>query len=410
MSDIVDWLQTSYGKNAIAVARRARAVSPDPLAVASCLNRELDLPSTYRAAATLQAELQDRLIARWGEAPEWLLTRDGIEQATAPAVRTWRSRLIANLGVTRIADLGCGLGFEAASFREAGMQVVAVERDMETAAVTKLNLRPLGVEVREFDVAADVEQLERVVDETDAVFVDPARRDSSAAKSVDGSSGNRVTDPDSWSPSWSWVLELAKRQPKLVAKVAPGIDKSLIPADAHTTWFQHRGTLVEASVWFGGFGLTAGTSAVAVDRFGEKAEIFSTELSNQEIGKVSKFILDPVGAVTRSSLVTQLAHRTQSHRLDEHIGYLSCEQEPADSPLFTTYEVIGTSKVDEKALAAALADADARDVQIQARGWKGDIDALTKKLRRPLNGTRTISVLIARIGDKHTAIVCQRLN
>ena len=87
MTEIVDWLQTSYGKDAITAARRARAVSPDPLAVAACLNRELDLPSTYRQAATLQAELQDRLMARWGEAPEWLLTRDGIEQATAPAIR-----------------------------------------------------------------------------------------------------------------------------------------------------------------------------------------------------------------------------------------------------------------------------------------------------------------------------------
>ncbi|MEY3407081.1 MAG: hypothetical protein RL038_142, partial [Actinomycetota bacterium] len=87
MSEIVDWLQTSYGRNAIEVARKARAVSPDPVAVASCMSRELDLPSTYRAAATFQAELQDRLIDRWGEAPDWLLTRDGIEQATAPAVR-----------------------------------------------------------------------------------------------------------------------------------------------------------------------------------------------------------------------------------------------------------------------------------------------------------------------------------
>ena len=98
------------------------------------------------------------------------------------------------------------------------------------------------------------------------------------------------------------------------------------------------------------------------------------------------------------------------YSLDEQIGYLSCDTEPNDSPLFTTFEVIDSFKFDETRLAQALAEADARDVQIQARGWRGDVDALTKKLKKSLRGTRTISVLTARVGDAHTAIVAQRLN
>lgn len=410
MTDVVDWLQTSYGKDAIAIARRARSVSTDPVAVANCLNRELDLPSSYRAAATLQAELQDRLIARWGEAPEWLLTWDGIEQATSPVIRKWRAARLAELGVTSIADLGSGLGFESATFKVNGMSVIAVERDLETAAVAKLNLKTAGIEFQQFDVVTDPEALDTVLEKVDAVFVDPARRDPNAARSIDGLSGNRVSNPIDWSPNWNFVLELAQRKPKLVAKIAPGIDKSLIPNDAHTVWFQHRGSLSEASVWFSGFGFQPGTTAIAVNRHGDTAELTSTDPARDKVGKIKKFLLDPVGAVTRAGLVQQLAHLTNSHRIDEHTGYLSCDEEPLDSPLFTTFEVSSSFKFNEKKLASKLKELEARDVQIQTRGWRGDVDLLTRKLKKNLNGTKTISVLIARIGDEHTAIVGQRIN
>jgi hypothetical protein len=410
MTDVVDWLQTSYGRDAIAIARRARSVSTDPVAVANCLNRELDLPSSYRAAATLQAELQDRLIARWGEAPEWLLTWDGIEQATSPVIRKWRAARLAELGVTSIADLGSGLGFESATFNDIGMSVIAVERDLETAAVAKLNLKTAGIEFQQFDVVADREALDAVLQKVDAVFVDPARRDPNAARSIDGLSGNRVSNPIDWSPNWNFVLELAQRKPKLVAKIAPGIDKSLIPDDAHTVWFQHRGSLSEASVWFSGFGFLPGTTAIAVNRHGDTAELTSADPARDKVGKIKKFLLDPVGAVTRAGLVQQLAHLTNSHRIDEHTGYLSCDEEPLDSPLFTTFEVSSSFKFNEKKLASTLKELEARDVQIQTRGWRGDVDLLTRKLKKNLNGTNTISVLIARIGDEHIAIVGQRIN
>ena len=58
--------------------------------------------------------------------------------------------------------------------------------------------------------------------------------------------------PTDWSPSWQWICALAEQQPRVVAKIAPGIDKSLLPADSQTTWFANEGVLVEASVWFSG--------------------------------------------------------------------------------------------------------------------------------------------------------------
>lgn len=410
MTEIVDWLMTPHGQSAIDTAVRVRKTTADPLALAATLDRELGLPATYRAAASLQADLRQRLIDRWGEAPDWLLTRDGIEQATHPIVRRWRSARLAALGVKRIADVGCALGFESGSFAAAGMSVRAVERDVETAAVAVLNLKKYDARVDLFDVVADADALEVVLADVDAVFVDPARRDASAARSVDGRSGNRVTSPSEWSPSWDWVCALGERQPWLVAKAAPGIDHELLPAESQTTWFAIRGVLVEASVWWPGFGLTPGRQAIAVDRHGDMAQIDSTMPTSDAVGGVGAFVLDPAPSVTRSGLVTTLAAVVGAHRIDENIGYLSCDVEPEDSPLFTTFEVLSVVPLDEKKLKAELLRVGARDVQVTARGYRGDIDALTKSLKKGLAGDKVISVLIARIGDSMTSIVAQRLN
>ena len=106
---------------------------------------------------------------------------------------------LAELGVTAIADLGCGLGFEAASFVAAGMRVIAVERDVESMLFASHNLAAAGVPVRQFDVVADMAALAAVLTEVDAVFVDPARRDPAAARDLLGNTA-RIAVPTDWSP------------------------------------------------------------------------------------------------------------------------------------------------------------------------------------------------------------------
>ncbi len=406
MSEIVDWLQTDHGQSAVEMAQEALKTGTDPLKLAAELDRRFSLPASYRTACALQAELRNRLVVRWGEAPKWLLTRDGIEQATHPLVRTWRSQKLKGLGICSIADLGCGLGFESASFAQAGLSVISVERDVEVHAIAQKNLK--GDEVHRFDVVTDTEYLNAVFEKVESVFVDPARRDANAARNIAGNSGNRVTNPSDWSPSWDWVLETAKTKPKLIAKVAPGISHDLLPNDSHTYWFAIRGSLVEASVWFEGFGIKPGKSAITINRFGDFEEISDADLSSDAVGPIGKYVLDASPAVTRAGLVQQLAAKTKSHRIDEHLGFLSLDTEPIDSALFTTYEVLETFEFDEKKIAQALKSHKAYDVQVIARGYRGDVDELSKQLKKGLAGDKLVCLLLARIGDKTTAILTQR--
>ncbi len=406
MSEIVDWLQTEHGQSAIEMAQTALQAGSDPLKLAADLDRHFSLPASYRTACALQAELRNRLVMRWGDAPKWLLTRDGIEQATHPLVRTWRSQKLKDLGISSIADFGCGLGFEAASFAQAGLKVMAVERDIEVHAIAQKNLKPM--DVHRFDLVKDADYLESVLNDVECVFVDPARRDPKAARNISGNTGNRVTNPSDWSPSWNWVLDLGIRKPKLIAKVAPGIDHDILPADSHTYWFAIRGTLVEASVWFNGFGIKPGKTAITIDRYGDYVELSDADLASDKIGAIGKFVLDASPAVTRAGLVQQLAAKTNSHRIDEHLGFLSLDDEPGDSGLFISYEVLETMELDEKKIAEALKAHNAYDVQIISRGYRGDVDALTKKLKKGLAGDKLVCLLLARIGDKTTAILSQR--
>ena len=81
---------------------------------------------------------------------------------------------LQQMGVQRIADLGCGLGFESGSFLDAGMGVRAVERDVETAAVAVLNLRGRDARVDLFDVVEDSQALDVVLAD---IFGEKSQRD-----------------------------------------------------------------------------------------------------------------------------------------------------------------------------------------------------------------------------------------
>ncbi|HQD22763.1 MAG TPA: SAM-dependent methyltransferase, partial [Arachnia sp.] len=80
-----------------------------------------------------QAVLRRKAAAKFDRADEMLFTRDGLEQATRRAVARWRARRFVDAGVTEVWDLGCGIGADAMAFLEAGLRVVAVDADPETA-------------------------------------------------------------------------------------------------------------------------------------------------------------------------------------------------------------------------------------------------------------------------------------
>lgn len=113
-----------------------------------------------------------------------------------------------------VVDLTMGLGVDTLYMAHAGKKVIGIERDQDTYDVTKHNLTELGEDVQCVNTSA--EEFLQLDFNTDAFFIDPARRSQS---------GGRVYGFDQCSPN---ILELlptmAKRARWLLIKASPMLD------------------------------------------------------------------------------------------------------------------------------------------------------------------------------------------
>ena len=124
-------------------------------------------PELVRSALE-QVDLRSGLDSHWPA--DWLLTRDGAEQASHPLVARFHAQIVAESGVSSIVDLTAGIGSDCAAMAERGIAVIAIERDPRTLAALTHNLSQYS-EARIIDGDSDV-----VAPTSDAYFVDPARR------------------------------------------------------------------------------------------------------------------------------------------------------------------------------------------------------------------------------------------
>ena len=377
----------------------AAAAGGGGFALAGMLEQRFGLTPEQRTAVLAQAELRARAVDRWG--PAWgsrFFTRDGLEQASRPAVAAWRAARLRDAGVQSIADLGCGLGFESLAFAAAGLAVVAIERDHDTAAFAAANLRDTSARVIVDDVVT------MTLPDCDAYFVDPARRDPDAPRAIDGQSGHRFTNPDDWSPSWSWVCALDK--PRVVAKVAPGIPHERVPDNASAIWMQCDGDLVEASVWFNELRSDARRTSIAIAGNTVVEHLTSNDPERTDIGAIDDYLYDINGAFTRAGLVTQLAAQLEAHRIDARLGFLSSSVH-TPTHAARVYSVRESLPFDSKRVVHALRALDAGNVTILKRAFAADTDLLRRQWMKKLSGDGEFVVVLTRLGDEPRAVICE---
>ncbi len=401
----VIWISSAEAGEALHWAETA--TDRDPLRLGAALVQRFGLSPAQRAAVLTQVDLRARAAQRWHtDVTDCLFTRDGLEQASRPAVAAWRAQRLAEFGVRAVADLGCGLGFESRAMADAGLRVTAVEIDSETAALAEANLANRNARVLVGDIT-NSNTLDEALHGVEAVFLDPARRDPAAPRSIDGLSGHRISEPEQWSPKWSWITSLAAHVPRTVVKVAPGIDHALIPDGGSAVWTSIDGDLVEASIWFPSFKGLPHHAANAMHGH-DIAVLDSSMPTCDTVTPVSSYLLDVAPVVTRSGLVTTLAHAAQATRIDEHIGYLTCEQTPEASPFYTAYRVLETMPFDRKRIADSLHALGCGSLTVMKRGFAADTEQLRKHWLKRCNGSVEVTVALTRIGDAPTAIICTR--
>ena len=420
----VEWLDSPGGRAALAAAMayddgaHARAAAGDatavdPLRAVTALRRGLPSLEVHQAAAALtQVRLRRRARARLGDLVEHLLlTEDGLEQATRTVAADLRARRYARAGATHVADLGCGLGLDSASFARAGLRVSAVERDPVVAALAARNVAALGltglVHVEVGD-ATDAAVLAATLDGVDAAYVDPARRDPAARR--DGRTV-RVADPEAWSPPWSWVARLAERVPRTAAKVAPGVPHTMIPAGGSATWTSVDGVLVEAELAWAALAPPGVRRAAVVVRIGEDAPHVVTSAidlvdeATPPVGPVGAWLLEPDDAVIRAGLVSQVVERVGGRLLDPRVAYVTTDVDVDAAPLAARFRVHRAVPYGITALRDTLVAEGVGHVVVKKRAIGAEPDDVRRQLRLP-RAPGSAVVLLTRIGAEPWAFVC----
>ncbi|WCD92831.1 class I SAM-dependent methyltransferase [Microbacterium sp. nov. GSS16] len=346
------------------------------------------------SAVVGQAHLRVKARAKFGEfADRMLFTRAGLEQATRLSVATMHAVRLRRAGITRVADLGCGIGGDSLAFAGAGLDVDAVDADEVTSAIAAYNLAPFpGASVRQ-GVAEDS------VPEQGAVWLDPARRTA-------GHSETTRTSPADWSPSLDWCFDVARRHPTGI-KLGPGLDRDLIPDDVEAQWVSADGSVVELVLWSGELAREGIRRSALVMQAGQAHEITApADAADEPVRALGAYLHEPDGAVIRARLIGEAARMLDAGMIDEQIAYLTGDA-ALTSPFVQSFRVRETMPAHVKTISQVLRAHDIGRLEIKKRGMDIDPAAFRKKLS--LKGSNAATLILTRTAARRVAILADRV-
>ncbi|MFJ6677495.1 SAM-dependent methyltransferase [Microbacterium sp. NPDC091382] len=352
------------------------------------------------SAVVGQAHLRVRAAAKFGPfADRMLFTRAGLEQATRLEVAARHAGRFRDAGVHRVADLGCGIGGDALGMAGIGLDVLAVDADETTAALAAYNLAPFGDAVTVRHGRAE----DTVLDEWDAVWLDPARRTA-------GHSETSRTRPEDWSPSLDWAFSLAERMPVGI-KLGPGLDRDLIPADVEAQWISVDGSTVELVLWSGSLRREGVRRSALVIRGGAAAELTApADAPDEPVRELGAFLHEPEGAVIRARLIGEVARTLEAGMLADGIAYLTSDA-ALTNPFVQSFRVREVLPVKVPAINAALQARSIGTVEIKKRGV--DVDPAQFRRKLALRGDAAATLILTRLGEgpkaKRVAVLADRV-
>lgn len=348
-------------------------------------------PPAVVAAVLTQSKLRARAAAKFGSfAGRMLFTEPGLEQATRLSVAALHAGRFQAAGVTRVADLGCGIGADALAMAALDLEVTAVEADEVTAAITAYNLAPWP---NATVVHADATTVS--LDDFDGVYLDPARRDDT----------KRLANPADWSPSLEFAFGVGERLPTGI-KLGPGIDRDIIPSGAEAQWVSVDHDVVELGLWFGAVARPGIRRAALVIGTHGRAELTAAaDSEDAEVGALGEYVYEPDGAVIRARLIGDLARTLGARMLNRDIAYLTSDA-PEDTPFAARFRVIAALHLDVKAIKRELASRGIGTLEIKKRGV--DIDPAQFRKQLSLKGSGSATLILTRAGGKRVALLAQR--
>jgi SAM-dependent methyltransferase len=353
-------------------------------------------PAALVSAVLGQARLRARAKRKFGVfADRMLFTQAGLEQATRLRVAALHAGRFASAGLTRVVDLGCGIGGDAMALASLDLAVTAVEVDEVTAAIASYNLAPFPTSTVVNADARDVD-----IEPFDAVFADPARRTAGHSETA------RVTDPDDYTPSLELLWDVARRKPTGV-KLGPGFDRSRIPDDMEAQWVSVDGDVVELGLWSGPLAREGVKRAALVVSDGGTSEMTADADSVDEpVRPLGSYLYEPDGSVIRARLIGELARRLDAGIVSDRIAYLTSD-DLVVTPFAQSFRVMADLPLDEKTIKRELRSRRVGILEVKKRG--ADIDPAVFRRRMSLSGDASATIVLTRIAGRHRALIVERV-
>ncbi len=354
------------------------------LAMATHLRQHLTPDQTHAVLETVM--LRDKALGKFSRAPEMYFTRDGLEQASGEVIAAHRAGRFAQAGLTRVADLGCGVGGDALAFTAVG-QVLGVDMDRVRLRLAQKNTAVYGFGARFTAVQADLTSWSPS-SRLDALFFDPARRDEQ---------GRRLFSVHAYQPPLALWEVWRRVVPHTAVKISPGVAYEELPPpdEAEAEFISVEGEVKECLLWTGALhsgvarratllpsGVTL-TTAVAPPRI--------------PIGEPGAFLYEPDGAVIRAHLVETLAAQLNARKLSDDIAYLTTD-EWHPTPFARGFAVWDWFPFQLKRLRHYLRERGVGQVVVKKRGSPLEPDWVRQQLR--LKGKNK-----KKRGGKDTAVV-----
>lgn len=361
------------------------------------------------SAALTQSRLRARAAPRLGPvAARLLLTADGLEQATRPAVAARHARRFVDAGIDHVWDLGSGLGLDALALADAGLSVTAVERDAEVAAAATHNLAP---HARARVVHGDVGDAAPAPQ--DGVWLDPARRTPGVADARGRT--RRLFRLDELSPSWEAVRDLAGRSAAAGAKLSPGFSPTDLPPGCEAEWVGLDGAVVECTVWWRaavrrpGVGAVVGTSGADGTRWLTVDPVVDPPPPLTPGSTVEPFLAEPDRTVLAAGLVGSLSAAVDGRETDHGTGYVVAP-EVVDVPWARWFAVEEVLPLHARAVRAWLRERRVDRVTLKKRGVQVDPDRFRAELRLRGRGADEATLVLTRVAGTPSAVVVRPLD
>ncbi len=384
-------------------------------------------PAEQAAALLDQARLRAKAGDKFPHPDRLLFDDEALQQASSRAVAAYRAQQFAAalhrspLSAPRlpaaVADLGCGIGADTIALAEAGLHVLAVERDPVRARLAEANVVALGLGARVKVVCADwltltprfaVSHRERGPEgalplplgdceawgegKIAAAFIDPSRR----------AGEQRIFRLAAMEPPISAVLALLEHVPTLAVKTLPGIADEDIPPGAEVEFISERGQMKEALLRFGN--LRTGPARRATLLPGPQHLDSNAPVDAVPVSQPLAYLYEPDAAVIRATLVQHLAVQLGAAQLDPTIAYLTTAR-PVETPFARRWAVLRHGPFHLKTLNRWLRELGAGAVVVKKRGSAVDPDDFRRRLKTTPGGPAVV-VFLTRVQGRPWMVLC----